>query len=399
MILMTIPARTIEQAVDWRRFLHSIPELAYEEWQTSAFVAEKLASFGMAVQTGLAGTGVVASLTKGSSGRVIGLRADMDALAINEVAEYRYRSQHAGKMHACGHDGHMAMLLAAASLAQGMDFDGTVRFIFQPAEEAEGGARRMIEDGLFDKLPVDSVYGLHNWPALPSGTFVAGAGPIMAAFSIFNIEICGKGAHGAMPHEGIDPIVAGCAVVSALQSVVSRTISPLDTAVLSITQIHAGDSYNVIPDRAIIRGTGRWFSNEVGDKLEARLEKIANDIASAHGCEAVIRYDRRYPATINEATSAGVARQAAAKAGLNVLDAPPSMASEDFAFMLEAVHGAYGWIGSGRGSVNPGLHSPQFDFNDDIIPAGIAYWIRLIEMKLIREAGRSSHQVRLEWQQ
>ncbi|KQM32538.1 peptidase M20 [Rhizobium sp. Leaf68] len=382
MTIMTIPAKTIAQAVDWRHFLHSIPELAYEEWQTSAFVAEKLAGFGMTVQTGLAGTGVVASLTKGNSRRVIGLRADMDALPINEVAEYRYRSQFAGKMHACGHDGHMAMLLAAASLAPEMNFDGTVRFIFQPAEEAEGGALRMIEDGLFDMLPVDSVYGLHNWPALPPGAFVAGAGPIMAAFSIFSIEICGKGAHGAMPHEGTDPIVAGCAVVSALQSVVSRNVSPLDTAVLSVTQIQAGDAYNVIPDRAIIRGTGRWFSKEVGDKLEARVRKIANDIASAHGCEAVIRYERRYPATINDATSAGVAREAAAKVGLTVLDAQPSMASEDFAFMLNAVPGAYAWIGSGRGPVNPGLHSPHFDFNDSVIPAGIAYWIHLIEVEL-----------------
>ncbi len=378
----TVPAETIAKAEEWRHFLHSIPELAYEEWQTSAFVAEKLAGFGMTVQTGFAGTGVVASLTKGNSGQIIGLRADMDALPIHEVADLPYRSQQRGKMHACGHDGHMAMLLAAASLAPGIDFDGTVRFIFQPAEEAEGGARRMIEDGLFEKLPVDSVYGLHNWPALEPGEFVAGEGPIMAAFSIFDIEVRGKGAHGAMPHEGIDPIVAGCAVVSALQSIVSRNVSPLDTAVLSVTQIHSGDAYNVIPERTKISGTGRWFSREAGDKLEMRLKTIATDIATAYGCEAVIRYERRYPATINEATSAGVARDVAGRLGLRIREAAPSMASEDFAFMLEAVPGAYGWIGSGRGSVNPGLHSPHFDFNDAIIPAGVAYWTTLIETVL-----------------
>lgn len=385
----TIPAETIAKAVEWRHFLHLIPERAYEELETSAFLAGHLASFGLSIETGFAGTGIVASLTKGNSGKAIGLRADMDALPINETADLAYRSSRPGTMHACGHDGHMAMLLAAASLVQGIDFDGTVRFIFQPAEENEAGARRMIEEGLFERLPVDAVYGLHNWPQLPPGEFVAGPGPIMAAFSIFDIEIRGKGAHGAMPHEGIDPIVAGCAVVAALQSVVSRNIAPLDTAVLAVTQIHAGDAYNVIPDRATIRGTGRWFSKEAGNKLEVRLMTIANDIASAHDCVATIRYERRYPATSNDAVAARTARYAAEQAGLRVVDVAPSMASEDFAFMLETVPGAYGWIGSGKEVVNAGLHSPQFDFNDAIIPDGVAYWVRLIESELPTAAGNT----------
>jgi hippurate hydrolase len=381
-----IPAEAIAKAVEWRHFLHSIPERAYEEQQTSAFLAGHLARFGLSIETGVAGTGIVASLTKGSSAKAIGLRADMDALAINETADLAYRSTRPGTMHACGHDGHMAMLLAAASLAREIDFDGTVRFIFQPAEENEAGARRMIEEGLFERFPVDAVYGLHNWPQLRSGEFVAGPGPMMAAFSIFDIEIRGKGAHGAMPHEAIDPIVTGCAVVSALQSVVSRNISPLDTAVLSVTQIHAGDAYNVIPERAKISGTGRWFSRDAGDKLEMRLKKIVSDVASAHDCVATIRYERRYPATSNQAVAAGRARHAAERAGLHVIEAAPSMASEDFAFMLETVPGAYGWLGSGKALVNPGLHSPQFDFNDAIIPDGVGYWVRLIESELATAA-------------
>jgi len=377
-----IPADTIATAVAWRHFLHSIPELAYEERQTSAFLAERLVEFGLSIETGFAGTGIVASVTKGNAGKTIGLRADMDALPIHETADLAYRSTRPGAMHACGHDGHMAMLLAAASLVQGIDFNGTVRFIFQPAEENEGGARRMIEEGLFERLPVDAIYGLHNWPQLAPGEFVAGPGPIMAAFSIFDIEIRGKGAHGAMPHEGIDPIVAGCALVSALQTVVSRNIPPLDTAVLSVTQIHAGDAYNVIPDHATIRGTGRWFSQEAGDALEARLRKFATDIASAHDCVATIRYERRYPATLNDAVAADGARRAAERTRLRVIEAPPSMASEDFAFMLQAVPGAYAWIGSAKEGINPGLHSPQFDFNDAVLPHGVAYWTRLIQNEL-----------------
>ncbi|MCP8895002.1 amidohydrolase [Shinella daejeonensis] len=379
-----VTADLVKKAVAWRRHLHSIPELAYEEHETSAFVAGLLVEFGLSVETGYAGTGVVGSLKKGVSERAIGLRADMDALPILERAEIAYRSTKPGRMHACGHDGHMAMLLAAAAMAHSLDFDGTVRFIFQPAEENEGGGRRMVEEGLFRKLPVDMVFGLHNWPQLPVGAFVAGDGPIMAAFSTFDIEITGKGAHGAMPHEGVDPIVAGCAVVSALQSVVSRNVSPLDTAVLSVTQIHAGDAYNVIPDRIVIRGTGRWFSEEAGDSLETRLRKIARDVAQAHDCLCEVRYQRRYPATVNDAAAASRARAAAGYAGLVVQPSLPSMASEDFAFMLGAAPGAYGWLGSAKEDENPGLHSPHFDFNDAVIENGVRYWTGLIDTCLAR---------------
>lgn len=377
-----VSAGAVNNAIEWRHFLHAIPEIAFNEKETAAFVSNKLRSFGFKIDTGYAGTGIVGSISKGTSSRTIGLRADMDALPILETAELPYRSKNTGMMHACGHDGHMAMLLGAASLVSRVEFDGTIRFIFQPAEENEGGAKKMIEDGLFEDLPVDAVFGLHNWPQLPIGAFVANPGPIMAAFSIFDIEIRGKGAHGAMPHQGVDPVVAGCAVVSALQSVVSRNVSPLDMVVLSTTQIHAGDAYNIIPDRIVIRGTGRWFSEEPGMLLQSRLHKIALDVASAHGCEATVRYEPRYPVTVNDAYYARCAQDVADKLGMSVTQSAPSMGSEDFAFMLQAVPGAYAWLGSEKSFNNASLHSPQFDFNDDLIPHGIAYWLGLIENQL-----------------
>ncbi|MBP1885137.1 M20 aminoacylase family protein [Sinorhizobium mexicanum] len=377
-----ISSNLLEEAIKWRHFLHSIPEIAYNEAQTSAFISTQLQNFGLRVDRGYGGTGVVGSLTKGTSSRAIGLRADMDALPVIEAADLPYKSRKAGMMHACGHDGHMAMLLAAALLATELDFDGTVRFIFQPAEENEGGARRMIDDGLFRDLPVDAVFGIHNWPQLPIGTFAAHEGPIMAAFSIFDIEIRGRGAHGAMPHQGVDPVVAGCAVVSALQSVISRNVSPLDTVVLSATQIHAGDAYNTIPDRTTIRGTGRWFSEQPGRLLQTRLEKIATDIASAHGCEATVHYEPRYPVTVNDARCARLAQEVAAANGMTIVQALPSMGSEDFAFMLQVVPGAYAWLGSGSPTNDSPLHSPNFDFNDEVIPHGVAYWGGLIQSQL-----------------
>lgn len=377
-----IPEQTVARATEWRRHLHGIPEIAYEEHQTSAFIAERLKDFGYRVERGYAGTGLVASLTKGGSPRRIGLRADIDALPITEMTGQPYQSTHPGRMHACGHDGHTAMLLAAAELAQAADFDGTVRFIFQPAEENEGGARRMLQDGLFRDFPVDAIYGLHNWPGLPVGSFAAMDGAMMAAFSVFDIEITGKGAHAAMPHEGVDPILAASAVVTELQSVVSRTISPMEAAVLTVTQFHAGDAYNVIPGTVRLAGTARWFSDTAGNLLEAGLERILRDVAHAHRCEARLKYERRYPATINHAPSAQTARRAAGLAGLATSDLPASMASEDFAFMLAEAPGAYAWLGAAREGSNPGLHSPYFDFNDAVIKSGIEFWLALIATEL-----------------
>ncbi|WP_046864348.1 M20 aminoacylase family protein [Microvirga massiliensis] len=377
-------ADEIEEAVAWRRDLHRHPELAFEEHRTADFVARMLASFGLKVSTGLAGTGVVGTLTRGSSARSIGIRADMDALPIEELGAAPYKSLHPGKMHACGHDGHVTMLLAAArACAESGQFDGTVHFIFQPAEESEGGGWRMVEDGLFKSFPCDAVYGLHNWPSLPVGSCVARDTAMMAALGIFEIVIEGRGSHGAMPHEGVDPIVAACELGASLQTVVSRNVSPLEPAVVSITQIHAGDAWNVIPASCTLRGTTRWFDNAVGDLIETRLMALANSVADGFGCKATIRYERRYPPTINDPVEAAFIRSvASAQDGIRVEDVAPSMAAEDFSFMLEARPGCYLWLGSGRTGSDPGLHSPYFDFNDEIIPLGVDLWRSVVETKL-----------------
>jgi hippurate hydrolase len=377
-------ADEIEEAVAWRHDLHRHPELAFEEHRTADFVARMLASFGLKVSTGLAGTGVVGTLTRGSSARSIGIRADMDALPIEELGAAPYKSLHPGRMHACGHDGHVTMLLAAArACAESGQFDGTVHFIFQPAEESEGGGRRMVEDGLFKSFPCDAVYGLHNWPSLPVGSCVARDTAMMAALGTFEIVIEGRGSHGAMPHEGVDPIVAACELGASLQTVVSRNVSPLEPAVVSITQIHAGDAWNVIPASCTLRGTTRWFDNAVGDLIETRLTALANSVADGFGCKATIRYERRYPPTINDPAEAAFIRSvASAQDGIRVEDGAPSMAAEDFSFMLEARPGCYLWLGSGRTGSDPGLHSPYFDFNDEIIPLGVDLWRSVVETKL-----------------
>lgn len=374
----------IAETISWRHHLHRNPELAFEEQETSAFVARMLDSFGLKVTTGLAGTGVVGTLSRGTSGRSIGIRADMDALPIEELGQVPYKSLSPGKMHACGHDGHVAMLLAAArTCAQSGRFDGTVHFIFQPAEENEGGARRMVEDGLFTKFPCDAVYALHNWPGMPVGSCVARDGAMMAAFGTFEIVIEGAGAHGAMPHEGVDPIVAACALGTSLQTIVSRNVSPLEPAVLSITQIHAGEAWNVIPPSCVIRGTTRWFDHAVGDRIESRLTDVANSVVNGFGCKATICYERRYPATINDAAEAAFIRSVVGtQTNIRVENAPPSMAAEDFAFIMEARPGCYLWLGSARDGANPGLHSPYFDFNDEIIPHGADLWRRVVETRL-----------------
>jgi len=369
------------EAIAWRHTLHAMPELAFNEHRTSAFVAERLASFGLEVSHGLAGTGVVATLRRGTSRRTVGLRADMDALAITEATGLAYASANPGLMHACGHDGHMAMLLAAArSLADADGIEGTIHFIFQPAEENEGGGRRMVEEGLFESFPMDAIFGVHNWPALAVGEVGVKAGPVMAAFAVFDITITGRGSHAAMPHQGADPIIAAFQIGSAMQMIVSRNLSPLSAAVVSVTQVHAGDTYNVIPDTCRLAGTVRWFDPAAGEAVEKRLAQIVTSLALGLGCTAETKFEKRYPATVNSGAEAAFAAQVVRELdpGLLLVDVvEPSMAAEDFSFMLEKCPGAYLWLGAGRTGENPGLHSPRFDFNDAILPSGVTLWTHL----------------------
>lgn len=374
----------IAEAIEWRHHLHRNPELGFEEHQTAHFIAEKMKSWGYDVVQGVARTGIVASLSKGTSARAIGIRADMDALPILEKSGVAYPSQTDGKMHACGHDGHVTMALAAAKACTKINFDGTVRFIFQPAEENEGGGREMVNEGLFDKFPVDAIYGMHNWPGQDVGTCVARDDAMMAAFGTFEITVTGKGAHGAMPHEGADPIVAASQIVSALQTIASRNVSPLDSVVVSVTQMHGGDAWNIIPEIMIIRGTTRWFKPEVGKMIAQRIKSISESLAEGFGCEAKLLYEERYPSTINTAEQAAIIRKIAASPALNlkVLDVDPSMAAEDFAFMLQKKPGCYFWLGARREGENPGLHSPYYDFNDAILATGASFWVELVKTEL-----------------
>ena len=380
----------LPDVVEWRHDLHAHPELAFEEKRTSAFIAERLTSFGLDVHTGLAGTGVVGVLRIGE-GPSIGMRADIDALPIVEATGLPYASKHAGRMHACGHDGHTAMLLGAARvLAETKPKNGTFVFIFQPAEESEGGARVMVEQGLFARFPVDAVYGAHNWPGLPCGHFAVHAGPVMAAFDTFEVIIEGKGSHGAMPHQGVDPITIGAQLQMAWQTIVSRAVSPTDAAVISVTQIHAGDTWNVIPDKLLLRGTVRSFDPQVRNLLEAKMAQRAVKICGAFDATCRFTYTRRYPTTINSAAEAETARRAATIAAGRervVTDRPPSMGAEDFAFMLEQRPGAYIWIGNGPDADGRNLHSPHYDFNDAALPHGMRYWVRLAETACAEAVG------------
>ncbi len=374
-----------DEMMAWRRDLHAHPETAFEEHRTAAFVADHLHAFGIEPHNGLGGTGVVGTLRTGE-GPVIGLRADMDALPIAEEGDVPHRSRRPGKMHACGHDGHVAMLLGAAKyLAGSRNFTGTVRFVFQPAEELEGGAKRMVEEGLFERFPMDSVYGLHNWPALPAGVFAVHQGAVMASCDTFEILVEGRGGHGAMPHLASDPLVAAAELITALQTVVSRRTSPLESVVLSVTGIEGGDSFNVIPERVRLRGTVRAFGDQIRDQVEGHIRRVAGGVAAAHGIDSEVTYERRYPPTVNHEAETALAAAAAAKVASVEHNHAPSTGAEDFAFMLLRKPGCYVWMGSGReGGENPGLHNARYDFNDTVLATGASYWGALTETILRR---------------
>lgn len=377
-----------------RRDLHAHPELCYEEQRTSDVVAARLTEWGIPVVRGLGITGVVGIIKNGSSPRAIGLRADMDALPLQEINSFEHASKHAGKMHACGHDGHTAMLLGAAHyLSQHRNFDGTIYLVFQPAEEGGAGARRMIEDGLFDQFPMDAIYGMHNWPGMAEGTFGVVAGPMMASSNEFRVVIKGKGAHAAQPHRGIDPIMIAVQIAQAWQTIVSREKSPLDTAVLSITQIHAGSATNIIPDDAVMIGTVRTFTMPVLDMLERRMQEMAAGIAAGFNATVEFTFKRNYPPLVNHAEETAVAveaMRAVVGAGQVNTDVEPTMGAEDFAFMLRARPGCYVFLGNGEGDHRAAghglgpcqLHNASYDFNDQLLPIGASYWIKLAEMSL-----------------
>lgn len=375
----------LQELQEWRHDLHRHPETAFEEHRTCTKVAELLKGWGLEVHEGLAGTGVVGVLrgTLGD-GPAIGLRADMDALHVTELNEVPYASTHPGRMHACGHDGHTTMLLGAArQLAARPEFYGSVVFIFQPAEENEGGARVMIEEGLFERFPVQAVYAMHNWPGLPVGAAAVHSGPVMAAFDIFSLTLRGKGCHAAMPHLGKDTLLAACQLVTQLPALISREQEAHKPAVLSVTSFNAGDTFNVMPEEVKLRGTMRCFDMAQRERIEARLRDAVAATAALHGLEAELDYQARYPATINDTAHADVCAEVLAEllGPKNVLrDLPASMASEDFAFMTQVCPGAYIWLGNGENSA--ALHNPRYDFNDALLPLGVRYWVHLVHLLL-----------------
>jgi len=382
-----ISADTVQAMIAWRHDLHAHPELAFTETRTADVVARALTDMGLRVHRGLARTGVVGTLQGTRSGtRSIGLRADMDALPVTEANTFGHASTHPGCMHACGHDGHTAMLLGAARhLAANPDFAGTVHFIFQPAEETDGGARIMVEDGLFERFPCEAVFGMHNWPGLPVGMFAVNHGPMMAAFDTFEITVQGRGTHAAMPERGVDPFMAVAHITMALQTIASRYVSALDAVVVSVTQIHGGDAWNVIPDTVVMRGTVRYFLPHIQDQVASLIQTLCTATAEAYGAQASVTYNRDQPATINtpaEADLAITAAQAVVGAAHVRIDGPPAMASEDFSFMLQKRPGAYVWVGADGASPSAPLHNPHYDFNDDALGFGAAYWVKLVHTVL-----------------
>jgi amidohydrolase len=379
-----------------RRDIHAHPELCFEEQRTSDVIAATLTDWGIPVVRGMGTTGVVGVVKNGTSSRAVGLRADMDALPMQEFNTFKHASRHKGKMHACGHDGHVAMLLAAAQhFAKNRNFDGTVYLIFQPAEEGGGGAREMIKDGLFDKCPMEAVFGMHNWPGGQVGTFAVSPGPVMASSNEFKITIHGKGSHAALPHNGIDPVPVACEIVQAFQLIVSRNKKPIDAGVISVTMIHTGEATNVVPDSAELQGTVRTFTVEVLDMIERRMKQVAEHICAAHDATCEFEFVRNYPPTVNWEKEAAFAREVMASivGPDNVLRQEPTMGAEDFAYMLQAKPGAYCFISNGDGAhreMGHGagpcmLHNPSYDFNDELIPLGATYWVKLAEDWLGKE--------------
>jgi hippurate hydrolase len=380
-----------DDLVNWRHDIHAHPELGFEERRTSDLVAEKLAGFGCEVHRGIGRTGVVGRLRIGNSSRSVGLRADMDALPIQEANSFTYRSRYDGRMHACGHDGHTTMLLGAARyLAETRNFDGTVHFIFQPAEEGLGGGDAMVKDGLFDRFPCDAIFGMHNAPGLAVGKFAIRTGAMMAGGAYFDIGVTGRGAHGARPEAAIDPVIVASHITTALQTIVSRNVRPVDTAVLSVTQIHAGDAYNVIPQQAFIRGTARAFSAETLGMIEENMHRIATGVASGFGATAELDFRIVFPPLINDASEAAfIADVAAELVGADNVNpnAGLVMASEDFSFMLNSRPGAYIRIGNGDELGGCEVHNPGYDFNDEVLGLGASLFAQLAERKLARGSG------------
>ena len=378
-----------------RRDLHAHPELCFNEHRTADVVARKLTEWGIPIHRGLGQTGVVGIVKGGSSSRAIGLRADMDALPMQELNTFKHASTHPGKMHACGHDGHTAMLLAAAQhLATHRNFDGTVYLIFQPAEEGGGGAREMIKDGLFERFPMDAVFGLHNWPGFQAGQFAASPGPVMASSNEFKITVHGKGGHAAMPHNALDPVPVACQLVQSFQTIISRNVKPIDAGVISVSMIHAGSATNVIPNVCELQGTVRTFSMDVLDMIEQRMRVMTEHTCAASGLRADFEFKRNYPPTINSAHEAEFSRQVMADivGASNVQVQEPTMGAEDFSYMLLAKPGCYAFIANGDGDhrdIGHGggpcvLHNPSYDFNDDLLPLGATYWVRLAEQWLAK---------------
>jgi amidohydrolase len=375
-----------DEMTGWRRYLHAHPEIGFEELGTSQLVADKLAAFGCEVHRGIGKTGLVGTLRVGSGARVIGLRADMDALPIEENNDFAHRSIIKGRMHACGHDGHTTMLLGAAKyLCETRGFQGTVHFIFQPAEEGLGGARAMLADNLFDRFPCDAIFAMHNRPSLLRGKFIVGTGPVMAAGASFDIRVKGKGTHGARPEAGVDPVMVASHIAIALQTVVSRNMPPVETAVVSVTRIQAGDAYNVIPQTASLAGTARAFSRGALELIESSMRRICDGVAAAFGATAQVDFKLQFAPTVNDPAQAAIAANICkAIVGPQNVDCQPKplMASEDFSFMLEKVPGCYVLIGTGVPEGSCEVHNPAYDFNDDALPLGAAFFARLVEDQL-----------------